>query len=156
MRIEISREWTVADLQALLQNADGATVVSFERTLKRDQTGSCWCGCGGTTKGKFVPGHDSKFHSLAKQVARGQAVMPTEFVNADAKADFLKWHDREVPAWAAKVAAANAKVKAPAPNTPAMEPVTEGEPEATITKSERLDPDSAEYRALLAEVSMGK
>lgn len=158
MRIELNREWTVRDLLAALDGADADATVSFERTLKRDLTGSCWCGCGGETKGRFVPGHDSKFHSLAKQVARGQAAMPTEFVNDDARADFMKWHDREVPVWEAKEAARVAKEAAKAAakaDKAASEPVADaGEPEAVITGMERLDADSDELRDLLAEVTM--
>lgn len=32
----------------------------------------CFCGCGGSTKSKFVPGHDARFHGLAKRVVRGE------------------------------------------------------------------------------------
>ena len=63
---------TVANLLALLQDADPTEEVSFGRTNPKTPA-PCWCGCGGTTKSKFVPGHDSKFHGLAKKVARGQA-----------------------------------------------------------------------------------
>jgi len=106
MKIDISRAFTVADLRALLVDVEGTTQVEFTKTLKKDQTGVCWCGCGCQTKSKFAPGHDSKFHSLAKQVARGQAEMPTEFVHDDAKADFMSHVEKERPLWAAKQAAA--------------------------------------------------
>ena len=34
----------------------------------------CMCGCGGTTKSKFCPGHDSKFkNALRKRLAEGDA-----------------------------------------------------------------------------------
>jgi hypothetical protein len=64
-----------------------------------------WCGCGGATRSRFVPGHDARFHSLAKKVARGLVTMPENFVNADAKADFLKHHDAERARVAAKATA---------------------------------------------------
>jgi hypothetical protein len=118
MKIDISRSFSVSDLRALLADAEGATQVEFTKTLKKDQTGVCWCGCGCTTKSRFAPGHDSKFHSLAKQVARGQAELPTEFVHDDAKADFVGHVERERPLWAAKQAAA----KLIADATPAKEP----------------------------------
>jgi hypothetical protein len=118
MKIDISRSFSVADLRALLVDADGATQVEFTKTLKKDQTGVCWCGCGATTKSRFAPGHDSKFHSLAKQVARGQAEMPTEFVHDDAKADFVGHVERERPLWAAKQAAAKLVADATPPKEP--------------------------------------
>jgi hypothetical protein len=118
MKIDISRSWTVAELRDHMIGAGDSLTVEFTRTLKKDQTGTCWCGCGATTKSRFAPGHDSKFHSLAKQVARGQAEMPTEFVHDDAKADFMKHVDAERPLWAAKQAAAKLISDA----TPAKEP----------------------------------
>jgi hypothetical protein len=51
----------------------------------------CWCGCGQTTKRRFAPGHDARFHGLAKKVARGEAEWPAQFVHDDAEADFKKW-----------------------------------------------------------------
>lgn len=33
----------------------------------------CMCGCGATTGGYFVPGHDSKFKSIMVRIERGQA-----------------------------------------------------------------------------------
>ena len=118
MKIDISRSFTVADLRSLLVAAEGTAQVEFAKTLKKDQTGTCWCGCGATTKSKFAPGHDSKFHSLAKQVARGQAEMPTEFVHDDAKADFLSHVGAERPLWAVKQAAAKLVADATPPKAP--------------------------------------
>lgn len=62
----------------------------------------CWCGCGGKTKSSFVPGHDSKLHSLAKKVARGQTDTTLEEALAalphdDAREDFQTHHDSEKP-----------------------------------------------------------
>jgi len=109
MRIETNRKWTVAELLVALNGADEATVLDFGKTPKSKQKGECWCGCGGETGGRFVPGHDSKFHSLAKQVARGQEERPESFVSAEAEADFDKWHDKEVPVWEKKEAEKAAK-----------------------------------------------
>ena len=64
----------------------------------------CWCGCGGLTKGKFVPGHDSKFHGLAKKVARGEAEMPEDFIHEEAEADFMRVHDAALKVHIAKLA----------------------------------------------------
>jgi hypothetical protein len=78
----------------------------------RRQPNVCWCGCGGATQSRFVPGHDAKFHSRAKKVARGLATMPESFVNDEAKADFLKHHDAEKAKVEAK---ASTKAGSPAP-----------------------------------------
>lgn len=45
----------------------------FPRTKKTKTPVACWCGCGGSTKSRFVPGHDARFHGLAKRVARNEA-----------------------------------------------------------------------------------
>lgn len=114
MKIDISRSYSVAALRDLIAGADDAAQIEFTRTLKKDQIGTCWCGCGATTKSRFAPGHDSKFHSLAKQVARGQAEMPESFVNDEAKADFLAHVEAERPLWAVKQEAL-AQIKAAKP-----------------------------------------
>lgn len=149
MNIELNRDWTVSELQAALQDGDPNAMVVFSKARKADRKGECWCGCGGETGGRFVPGHDSRFHSLAKQVARGQTEMPEEFVCDEAEADFLKWHDREVPVWeakqAAKAAAVAAKAKAKAAKVAAKAEVEESDDEEA---TEELDAD------LLAEVTM--
>ena len=163
MRIETNRAWTVAELLAFVGGADPSVVVVFGKTLKSSIKGVCWCGCGGATGGKFVPGHDSKFHSLAKQVARNLAEMP-EFVSDEAEADFLKWHDAEVPVFEAKEAAkaitsaAKAKVKADKaiPAIPAIAVIKSMEPLCQVKPIVKLDKDSAEYKAMINTVTMGK
>ena len=157
MRIETNRAWTVAELLAVVGGADPATVLVFGKTLKADVRGVCWCGCGGSTGGRFVPGHDSKFHSLAKQVARGLAEMP-EFVSDEAEADFMKWHDAEVPVFEAKEAAkavldaAKAKVKADKPVvTRAV--VKSVEPLCQVKPIVKLDKDSVKYKEMVARVA---
>ena len=154
MRIETNRAWTVAELLAFVGGADPAAVLVFGKTLKADVRGVCWCGCGGSTGGRFVPGHDSKFHSLAKQVARGLAEMP-EFVSDEAEADFLKWHDAEVPVFEAKEAAKSvldaAKAKAKA-DKPVTAKAVVG-PFVMVKPIVKLDKDSAEYKAMIAKVT---
>ena len=149
MRIETNRAWTVAELLAVVGGADPETVLVFGKTLKSSVKGVCWCGCGGATGGRFVPGHDSKFHSLAKQVARGLVVMP-EFVSDEAEADFMKWHDAEVPVFeareAAKVVTDAAKAKAKAEKATEIKPVA-------VVKSIAVVKDSVEYKELLAMVT---
>lgn len=107
---------------------------------------ACWCGCGGLTGGKFVPGHDARFHGAAKRHARAIAAgeNPEEpvFVNADAKADWDKWANAELPKAkkaveeAARKAAAKAAAKAEkAPANPPA-PVAETPKETTETATE--------------------
>jgi hypothetical protein len=131
IRIETNRETTVADLLNILKDADPTAAITFGKTLKADVKNECWCGCGGSTGGKFVPGHDSRFHSLAKKAARGQEPYPTEFVNDDAEADFAMWHDREVPIWEAKQKLKAAKDAAKT-TKPVVESVEEVEPDAAL------------------------
>jgi len=34
-------------------------------------TRPCYCGCGGETQSRFVPGHDARFHGWARKIAKG-------------------------------------------------------------------------------------
>lgn len=71
----------------------------------------CWCGCGGLTKSRFIPGHDARFHSDAKKVARGELSdedLPA-LPNEEAAAEFEKCVEHERPIWAAKKAAKEAE-----------------------------------------------
>jgi len=86
---------TVADLLAVIDGLDHDTPVEFRK--KAVTGGLCWCGCGQTTKSRFVPGHDSRFHGLAKKVARGEAEWPTTWACEEARADFIAWVQRERP-----------------------------------------------------------
>ena len=151
MRIETNKSWTVAELLAAVNGADPATVLVFGKTLKADVRGVCWCGCGGSTKGRFVPGHDSKFHSLAKQVARGLAEMP-EFVSDEAESDFLKWHDAEVPVHEAREAA-KAVTDAAKTKVKADKPVVTVGPLVMVKPIVKIDRDSAEYKAMVTRVT---
>jgi hypothetical protein len=88
---------TTHELAALLLSRTD-TVVSdhlSDRLLNKPAgkatTNVCWCGCGGTTKSRFVPGHDARFHSNAKNTARGKAEAPETFVCDAAEEDWLKW-----------------------------------------------------------------
>lgn len=79
------------------------TPAKAKKTVEKNP---CWCGCNGLTANRFVPGHDSKFHSQAKQVARGQLdedtlpALPCD----EAAADFEAHVAAERPKWAAKQA----------------------------------------------------
>ena len=151
MRIETNRAWTVAELLATISETAPETVLVFGKTLKADVRGVCWCGCGGATGGRFVPGHDSKFHSLAKQVARGLAEMP-EFVSDEAESDFMKWHDAEVPVFEAKEAA-KAVTDAAKAKAKADKPVVTVGPLVMVKPIVKLDKDSAEYKGIVARLA---
>lgn len=47
-------------------------------TPKPKRTFPCWCGCGGRTQSRFVPGHDAKLASRARAVARDEAIGDVE------------------------------------------------------------------------------
>jgi hypothetical protein len=144
MKIEITAGMTVAQLQALIAGVSESETIQFVRPQVVVATGGeCWCGCGGSTKAKFVPGHDARFHGLAKKVARGQAPMPSSFVHAAAEADFMKWHDAEVAALEAKAGAKAAVEKA----------VEKVAAKFEAASSLELDPESDEYKELMALVS---
>jgi hypothetical protein len=167
MKIEITNVLTASQLRALIVDVADDTTIEFVRTVapKPTMNGSCWCGCGGATKGRFVPGHDSKFHGLAKKVARGLEAMPESFEHADAEADFMKWHDAEVAKIAATpVKAKVVKVAAIKPTQPPVrqakvvpETIAEAMAKAGVAEIEEgmLDPNSDEYKALMAEVTVG-
>ena len=57
----MTREQLVAALQA--------------KTAKKKPTRPCYCGCGGETQGRFVPGHDARFHGWARKIAKGELTM---------------------------------------------------------------------------------
>lgn len=97
MKIDTTMSVTVRELLARLEGADPNAVLEFVRTPKKDQVRSCWCGCGQATKSRFVPGHDSRFHGMAKRVARGEEAMPETWACDEAKADFLAWVEAERP-----------------------------------------------------------
>ena len=44
-----------------------------EKSAKgKKPTRPCFCGCGGETQSRFVPGHDARFHGWARKVAKGE------------------------------------------------------------------------------------
>ena len=58
----------------------------------------CWCGCGGLTKSKFVQGHDSKFHSRAKQVLRGTLNLDEELAklpHQESRDEFVRYMESQ-------------------------------------------------------------
>ena len=106
---------TVRELLAQLEQAEPSALVAVVKAKK--EPGECWCGCGGHTKSRFVPGHDSRFHSAAKQVARGTLNLDDELAklpHEDSRELFRACVAEETPKHEARVAeeAAAAKVKA--------------------------------------------
>ena len=163
MRITTTKT-NVRDLLIILADADPNEEITFGKS-KTKTLNTCWCGCGGTTGGRFQPGHDSKFHSLAKQVARDQAEHPTEFVNDEAKADFTNHVKKERPLHAAKVEKTKTE-KAKKETTKTKKETTKTKKQAKPKKAKKakktkatpdtniapLDKNSEEYKLLLTEV----
>ncbi len=84
------------------------------RTVKLKPLVACWCGCGGTTRSRFVPGHDARFHGRAKKVARNELDMIeqlTALPHDEARAEFERHVEMETPKAEAK-AALEAQIKA--------------------------------------------
>ena len=43
------------------------------KSKTRKARSTCWCGCGGETSSKFMPGHDARLKGVLIRVARGKA-----------------------------------------------------------------------------------
>ena len=98
----MSRDELIAALAALKGEAKAA----------KTGTNPCFCGCGGLTKSRFVPGHDARFHSWAKAVARGErdlsellAALPHDL----AREEMQRCVAHEIPLQAARAALAQRK-----------------------------------------------
>ena len=81
-----------------------------------------------------------------------------EFVSDEAEADFMKWHDAEVPVHeareAAKAVTDAAKAKAKADKPVAVRAVVKSvEPLCQVKPIVKLDRDSAEYKEMVARVA---
>jgi len=161
MKIDIAKTWTVATLTAAMAGNEGA--IEFHRTPKDKSLKPCWCGCGGTTKSRFVPGHDSRFHSMAKKVARGTEDLDEQIArlpHAEAVTEFERHVLLEIPKHEVKareVAAAkkvkdDAKAEKARVKAAEAAPVAET-PEPEVTSFEVLEEGSDELAALIAEVS---
>jgi len=71
--IRLNGSVTVRELLTQLEGLDPEAEVKLLKAKKVKTPVPCWCGCGGTTKSRFQPGHDARFHGQAKRVARDQA-----------------------------------------------------------------------------------
>ena len=77
-----------------------------------DRTVTCWCGCGGRTKSRFVQGHDSKFHSVIKKVLRGELDSEIEYAKLphdEARAEWDAFVEKQLPKEEAREAKLAAK-----------------------------------------------
>ena len=98
----MSREELVAALEALKATAKAA----------KTGTNPCFCGCGGVTKSRFVPGHDARFHSWAKAAARGERDLQATLESLPhdlAREEFQRCVAHEVPLQAARAQLARHK-----------------------------------------------
>lgn len=144
---------TVAALRALLADAPDDEAITFAKAPKR-QAGPCWCGCGGTTKGRFCPGHDARYHGLAKRVARGEANEAEALAGLahdEARADFAKHVAAEQPKHEAKQAEIAAAKAAKAAEKAAAK-ADEAEPElvAVAADEPEVDAEAADFFADLS------
>ncbi len=81
------------------------------------KTFPCWCGCNGMTKSRFIPGHDARFHSWAKAVARGEKTageVALDLPHDLARSEFLSCveHERPIQAERMRIAAEKEAEKA--------------------------------------------
>ena len=98
----MTRDELVAALEALKAKSSAA----------KTGTNSCYCGCGGLTKSRFVPGHDARFHSWAKAVARGERDLGETLMGLPhdlAKEEFQRCVAHEIPVQQARAALAQRK-----------------------------------------------
>jgi hypothetical protein len=103
MKLE-AKKWTVGELLEALEGKERSEEVTFSRPNSKPQV-ECWCGCGGMTRSRFCPGHDARFHGLAKKVARGQEDYDEQvqaLPHEDAVAEFERHVNRERPIHEAK------------------------------------------------------
>ncbi len=70
----------ILDRAKASSDADIRAKLAALRPIRAPQ--ECLCGCGGMTKGgKFLPGHDSKYHA-AQKMAKKRAETPASIMNA--------------------------------------------------------------------------
>lgn len=138
----------VRDLLDIIGDMDHNTTIEFVRTPKSKQQNLCWCGCGQTTKSRFVPGHDARFHGLAKRVARGEEAMPETWACDEAKADFLAHVEQERPLHEAREKAREA-ARAAREEARAAREAKKAKRAVEIVEMVEIDDETA---ALLAEI----
>jgi hypothetical protein len=100
-----------------LTDLPAGTIPELPKVVKAKFPGVCFCGCGGATKGRFVPGHDSRFHASAKNAARDEAAGKKPNLDAlldalpceEARDEFAEWYEAEFPIATEKFEAAEAE-----------------------------------------------
>lgn len=148
---------TVAALRSLLADLPDDEAVSFAKPAKR-QPGPCWCGCGTQTKGRFAPGHDARYHGLAKRVARGEADEAEALAGLahdEARDKLRELIAEERPIHEAKQAAIAAEKAAKAKAKADAKPATTEEPELALVgaeadEAEAVDDEAASFFADLS------
>lgn len=94
-----AKKWTVGELLEALEGQERSEEVTFSRPSNKPLV-ECWCGCEGQTRSRFCPGHDARFHGLAKKVARGLEDYDESVQNLpheEAVAEFQRHVERERP-----------------------------------------------------------
>lgn len=118
-----------------------------ETTTKATKTPVvCWCGCGGLTKSRFVPGHDARHHGNAKRLARAEAngenpnheAVWAALPHDAAIDDFVAHYEAELPRATAKAQEKAAKAAQKAAEKAAKEaakatPTTDSQPATAET-----------------------
>ena len=150
-----------------MTNETNTTVVAPVAAAKTPKPlNVCFCGCGGLTKGNFVPGHDARFHGTVKKVLRGELNAEEELKKLphdEARAAFLAYADEITPVENARKAkkdaekaekeAAKAKKKADAEKKKADEKAEKAKEKADATKTATVATavtEQVEEKALVA------
>lgn len=139
---------TVSAQLKVLKGRDGADIITCGTAKAPAVTkgGECWCGCGGSTKSRFAPGHDAKLHSLAKKAARGEEDLNDAVAGLPHDAavkEFEVWYEKEL------AAIAMAKAKAPV-KTARVARIVE---EVMVEEVSEDELDDEELEDLISEVS---
>lgn len=98
-KIALARERREAARRLREENTMNATQPKPAATTPASkEPKSCLCGCGGTTKGgRFLPGHDARYHSRLKREAAEAAAKAAAKMERQAKAA-AKAHDASADA----------------------------------------------------------
>jgi hypothetical protein len=153
VRIPTNKAWTAASLAKALAGLPGDTELVFGSGAPTGATSTgtnkCWCGCGSPTKNKFAPGHDARFHGEAKKAARGLLPVRTDFIHAEARADWMKWFEAERAEIARKAIQAQIPVIGEIEEIEEIEEISDA---TEVTEVMTSDIDDASEEELLAQM----
>ena len=110
----VKRSLVMSDYASMSREELLAALEQLKARSSAAKTGSnpCFCGCGGVTKSRFVPGHDARFHSWAKAIARGERDMATTLADLPhdlAREEMERCVAHEIPIQQARAALAQRK-----------------------------------------------